>query len=388
MIDYDSFGPYWILINQDFSILSTSSSFKDVGWSNLPLWSQVKVRQPTIIEDYPTLEQLYDRIIIIKFATINHKFRCTLHKVDDRLLLLASPIISSIDKMKELKISKSMSHPACMVMDLLILKDVIAKGQEKVRHLENKSIKAELDEQKKINQHQAKLASLGELYAGVAHEVNNPLTIATGNLALCRRAFSKGNPNIEDINRYFNKQDIALERITKIVNSLKLHARSDEDVVEEFSLITNISEVFYLLEELYKKEGISLIFDKPNKDFIIVGVPGEFQQVILNLIKNAKDGLKNTKVKNIVLSINQRPLHQLTVTVVDNGNGIPEEIREKIFDPFFTSKPVGEGTGLGLGICNDIIKKMGGNLYFHSIIGVSTTFLIDLPYRSDSKRYK
>jgi CheY-like chemotaxis protein len=229
------------------------------------------------------------------------------------------------------------------------------------------------------------LASLGELAAGIGHEINNPLAIAIGNLELCRREFLKGDINLEHINKSIDKQNIALNRIKKIVDSLRVYTRSDNNIVEDFSLKDIVGEVFYLLEEIYLKEGVTLIFDSPRNDFTISGVPGEFQQVILNLIKNAKDSIKGRDRQEIILTVHRRPLDQLTISVADTGSGIPEEIRDKIFNPFFTSKPVGEGTGLGLGICHDIIERMGGKLYFDTIMDEGTTFSIDLPCRPENR---
>lgn len=383
MTDYDSFGPCWLTLDESFSILSTSSSLHTLDWVGQNLWEHVQLKQPTVVNPPPCLDQIYGRILVMLIPSIKLKFRCTLHKVHEDILLLMSPLLGHISEASQVSIPIDMNHPACLSTDLLILKDVIAKGQEKLRTLENKSIKMELEQQKQINKHQSKLASIGELSAGIAHEINNPLTIAMGNLDLCRKELARKNVADESINKYVSKQKRALSRIKTIVDSLRIYARSDDHHdSEDFSLKQVIDDVVDLLKEIYEKEDIQIYTELPEKDFLIHGLSGEFQQVILNLIKNAKDSLKDCETKEITLRIRERPLNQLTVEVQDTGEGIKEAIKDKIFDPFFTSKPIGEGTGLGLGICYDIIASMQGKLYFKSQEGAGCTFFIDLPYIS------
>lgn len=381
MIDYDSFSPCWIRLKYDYTVIATSESFVQFNWINKSLWDHCELKQPAIHSKLPDLNELYSRILILFIPEINTKFRGTIHKMEKELFFRLSPIASSLEELKKLTIPLPMNHPGCVAADLLILKDVIAKSNEKIRKLENKSIKLELEHQKNVNKHQSKLASIGELSASIAHEINNPLTIALGNLELYQREVKRKNLETESLTKFIQKQKVAFDRIKRIVTSLRTYSRSDENQsLEDFILKDSLKEVFLLIQDIYKKNNVDLAFNYPDEGIKIHGIPGEFQQVLLNLIKNAKDSLEESEKKEISVSVEVLSPEELVIKIKDTGSGIDDEIKEKIFEQFFTSKPVGVGTGLGLGICRDIIEHMGGTIRFESEKEIGTTFFIRLPY--------
>jgi len=228
-------------------------------------------------------------------------------------------------------------------------------------------------------QHTAKLASIGELAAGVGHEINNPLTIVVGNITLIKNMLAKENIHNKNVYDRLNNIEIASERIRKIVDGLRTYARSDSDKNEIIPLRKVVDQTVGLISEIYEKEGISITRETPDANFYIRGSMGKLQQVLMNLISNAKDATINRKNAAIKISLKKAENNNVIFSVSDNGAGITEEIKNKIFNPFFTTKKVGLGTGLGLGLVLEITKKMGGKVQLESVVGGGSTFSVVLP---------
>ncbi|ABD83058.1 sensor histidine kinase [Saccharophagus degradans] len=261
-----------------------------------------------------------------------------------------------------------------------------------------------LKKQKEQLLHQEKLASIGQLSAGVAHEINNPAAYIKSNinslnavrcaLATCfsQLADLREKPviNYEDITHIVEKNDIefiltdmqeviedslfGLEKITGIVKSLKDFSRPDTDGDRCFSVNECIQNTLKLVssEIKYKAELITHYGDVPE----IMGSSGEFSQVILNLVVNASHAISETGKININTALEN---NSIKITVSDTGKGMDPKLALKIFDPFFTTKEVGKGTGLGLSISHGIVKNLGGYIHVDSIEGKGTTFTITLP---------
>jgi len=198
----------------------------------------------------------------------------------------------------------------------------------------------------------AKLASLGEMSAGIAHEINNPLAIIVGNLRLLRKcAYDETalGVKVATITK-------AAGRIEKIVNGLKKYSRSSEGSVYKVeSLQTIIDEVLILTEAKTKRHSVKVSIRsagdlKINCDSI------EIEQVLVNLVNNGIDAIKDKDEKWLGISAFPDG-EQVVVQVIDSGSGISPEIEEKLFQPFFTTKSVGEGTGLGLSISRGILTQ-------------------------------
>lgn len=198
----------------------------------------------------------------------------------------------------------------------------------------------------------SKMSSLGEMSAGIAHEINNPLTIISASLDLLKRDASK-TENIPVRIEIIKK---ATARIEKIVNGLKKFSRSS--IGNEFkicSLRSIIQESIVLLDSVLKRIGATLEIEI-DSEFNIYCDEIEIEQVIINLVNNSVDAIKNLDkrwVKITVKELNQK----IVFCVIDSGSGIPYNIQQKLFDPFFTTKPVGEGTGLGLSIIKGILDQ-------------------------------
>ena len=257
----------------------------------------------------------------------------------------------------------------------------IAKNinQQVMSEIETLKLEKSLEEQKRISQHQAKLASLGQLAAGVGHEINNPLAIIKGFLhALEMELNTHQNPDSKPA-YLLKKIDHATDRIVNIVKGLKSFSRANSSDLGNFSLNEALSSTIQLISDIYKKEGITLsLQDTSSSPLIIYGNKGRMEQVLLNLIHNAKDAMEDSEDKTIEMELSVEA-SKAVFFIKDKGKGIPNDIKDKIFDPFFTTKDVNKGTGLGLSIVASIVKEMDGEIRFESSIGKGTTFYVEVP---------
>lgn len=210
--------------------------------------------------------------------------------------------------------------------------------------------KLELENERLKSIHNAKLASLGEISAGIAHEINNPLFIVTGTVNLLPRYINdqqKFNDKIAGINK-------ACNRINKIISSLKKFSGSGEKVsFIPVSLSQTINESFALISAKASDSNVRLTQNVTTNSQILCDEI-EIEQVIINLISNSIDAIKDLEDKWINVSLFERN-SSVILQVTDSGNGIPKNVKEKLFDPFFTTKKLGEGTGLGLSISKGIL---------------------------------
>jgi len=239
-----------------------------------------------------------------------------------------------------------------------------------------------LKRQLKLAQAQAfqstKLASIGELAAGVGHEINNPLTIIKGQLRKFQKYADENNILDEKYHKALLRLDKSIERISKIVNGLSTFVRMDNESMKRIDTHEHIEDTLQLVESIYKSDSIEIkrIFSAENA--IISDNIGHFHQVIMNLMSNAKDALENQEKPCITIETwNENS--NIAIRITDNGVGIERNHLDLIFESFFSTKPIGKGTGLGLSISHSIINEMGGKIDVVSELGVGTSFTVTLP---------
>ena len=226
-----------------------------------------------------------------------------------------------------------------------------------------------------------KLASIGELAAGIAHEINNPVAIMVEEAGwigdLLEEEDFKESANLEEFKRALNQIRTQGKRCKDITYKLLSFARKTDPREQDVQLNELLEELVALSAQRAKYGNITIKTDFQEDLPAIMVSQSEMQQVFLNLINNAIDAMEKRGGK-IVVRTRLAENHVVT-EVVDNGPGIPRANLGRIFDPFFTTKPVGKGTGLGLSICYGIVKKYGGRIDVRSVPGVETTFSVKIP---------
>jgi len=248
--------------------------------------------------------------------------------------------------------------------------------------IERKRMEAEKGETERKAQLASRLASVGELASGAAHEINNPLTgvIGCAQLLLAR----KGIP--EDIRQDVEIINEGAQRVANIVKKLLVFARQtrpEQRYVNINELIRNTLDLqAYALAATNIKVSLQLARDLP----MTIADPGQLQQVFLNLIMNAETEMKLAHDKGKLVIKTEHVDNIIRISFKDNGPGIAKENLESIFDPFFTTREVGEGTGLGLSICYGIMKEHGGRIRAESEPGKGATLIIELPVTDDGQR--
>ncbi|WP_414514549.1 sensor histidine kinase [Nostoc sp. PCC 9305] len=271
-----------------------------------------------------------------------------------------------------------------------------------------------------------KMSSLGQLVAGIAHEINNPVNFIHGNLthldeytenllqmiSLYQERYSSHDPEIqalaeeidlefliEDLQKILPSMKMGTERIRNIVLSLRNFSRMDEAEFKRVDIHEGIESTLLILQHRLK--------DKPDRPAIEVikdygnlpqaeCYPGQLNQVLMNILVNAIDALDEADIKRTSQQIQENPSQitirtsvvdsqSIEIAIADNAQGMPESVQSRIFDPFFTTKPVGKGTGMGMAISYQIItEKHGGKLLCFSSLGEGTNFIIQVPIRQQA----
>ncbi|WP_293125962.1 PAS domain S-box protein [Microcoleus sp. bin38.metabat.b11b12b14.051] len=265
-----------------------------------------------------------------------------------------------------------------------------------------------------------KMSSLGQLVAGVAHEINNPVNFIYGNLSYVSEY--SGNllkmlqfyqqeypqPNaailnareafeidyiVEDLPKIVTSMKVGADRIRDIVLSLRTFSRLDEAEMKQVDIHEGIESTLMILQNRLKNKP-----DRPQINIIkeygklplVECYPGQLNQVFMNLLSNAIDALEmemnkpDRTGKNLAITIRteQTDNHSVAMRIVDSGPGMSENVKRRLFDPFFTTKPIGKGTGLGLAISHSIVvEKHGGQLTCNSVLGEGSEFAIEIPLR-------
>jgi two-component system NtrC family sensor kinase len=248
----------------------------------------------------------------------------------------------------------------------------------------NQQLEEENQEREMMNKQiveTGKLAAVGELAAGIAHEINNPVAIMVEEAGWIEDLLEDEEPEkikgMEEFARALGQIREQGRRCKQITHKLLSFARKTDTRVQEVILYDLVEEMVALSAQRAKYSNVEIRTDlEPGLPSLRVSL-SEMQQVFLNLINNALDAMEKTSgTIDITARIEGE---MITISVADTGPGIPESNMERMFEPFFTTKPVGKGTGLGLSICYGIITKLGGDIEVHSELGVGTTFRVQIP---------
>jgi PAS domain S-box-containing protein len=265
---------------------------------------------------------------------------------------------------------------------------ILIQTQEKLIRM-NKKLSLNLKELREKQQlliQKSKLESLGELSAGMAHEINQPLSVIT--LAL-ENIISKSKRQIPDQEYLDNKFEIIsrnIEKIREIIDHVRIFSRDQGKILlERVEVNTVIKNSLSLINEQFKNHRIQIGVNLKKEIGFTVGNSFRLEQVMLNLLSNSRYAIEEKEKLGVAgdsLKISIRTWNRskrIFIEVKDSGIGIPQENMDKLFNPFFTTKPEGLGTGLGLPIVYGIITEMNGEINIESVAGEFTTVTIRLP---------
>jgi C4-dicarboxylate-specific signal transduction histidine kinase len=256
----------------------------------------------------------------------------------------------------------------------------LKQADDEVRRLlrEAESRERELREKQAQLVQAAKLASLGELASGIAHELNNPLNNIGLFLGNALDRLQADTLNVSDLIPSVKRALEQTDRAATIIRHLRAFARTASAEHEPVLIKEVVLSALSLVQEQLRLREIHVELDLSQTEATVLASRIQLEQVLLNLISNARDAVEAMATKQIRISSKLQG-GQVEIRVSDTGAGIPVDIQPHIFDPFFTTKPVGEGTGLGLSISYGIIEDHEGRVSVESTEGGGTTFLIELP---------
>lgn len=316
-----------------------------------------------------------------------------------------------------------------LAIDLHLLEIYQESVTAKQRAIEKANELSEALDQLKNTQAQLiqaeKMSSLGQLLAGVAHEINNPVSFISANLSYTKEYvnnllkvvyfYQQENPSItteiqlkfadidldfilKDLPKVISSMEVGAERICSIVRSLNNFSRNDQMKMSIVDIHEGIENTLLILQHRLnandKHPGIQIIRQYDNIPDVEC-YSGQLNQVFMNIISNAIDALSESAIEKpdvtptIIISTKFLNSKNITIEITDNGPGITEAVKQKIFDPFFTTKNVGKGTGLGLSISYQIIvERHKGILKCKSVPGEGTKFYIQIPWRHRASNLK
>ena len=230
-------------------------------------------------------------------------------------------------------------------------------------------------------QQSEKLATVGELAAGIAHEVGTPLNVILGTAEYLMMETSEDDPRIEDLKVIISQS----EHITKLIQQLLNFSRYNQPELKSIDINTLINEVLKLTDHQISKEKIKVVTNLQEDLPSIIGDDNQLQQVFINIIVNAVHAMSPGGKLAISTRLNTSSLlssnnnGNVEISISDTGCGVPPQNLQKIFDPFFTTKEIGKGTGLGLTVSHRIIEDHDGTIEVESIVGKGTLFTVRLP---------
>ncbi len=237
----------------------------------------------------------------------------------------------------------------------------------------------------------SKMATLGEMATGVAHELNQPLSVIKTASNFFMRKLKKKEPIREEILLTMSEEiDSHVERATKIINHMRQFGRKSDPNLEPILLSEVLERAFEIFSQQLKVRGIDVKWQMDPNPPRVMGNPSRLEQVIINLLINARDAIEerseqtpDSSIPRQIALVTTSRAKRVTLSVCDTGHGVPDPIRSKIFEPFFTTKKVGKGTGLGLSISYSIVKECGGKIDVTENPGGGACFNLHFPIVKD-----
>ncbi|EUB71853.1 PAS/PAC sensor signal transduction histidine kinase [Pseudomonas sp. GM41(2012)] len=235
----------------------------------------------------------------------------------------------------------------------------------------------------------AKMATLGEMATGLAHEINQPLNVMRMAIVNVLKRLSNGDAQIDYLTDKLNRIDAQVQRAARVVDHMRVFGRRSEIEQHPFNPAQAIEGTLSLLAEGMRGKGVDLRVNETGFEVQVRGYVDQLEQVLINLMVNARDALlgkreADREFKPWISVYAERDAYSVRLWVEDNGGGIDPRLLERIFEPFFTTKPVGVGTGLGLSVSYGIVENMGGKLSVRNSVE-GARFCIELPIVADDQ---
>jgi two-component system NtrC family sensor kinase len=355
-------------------------------WQTKPPFG-IESGQGSLMDFFGMKDASKDDVFVVQrtdASGIDHIYAAGLIKDGDWLLIYCRRVSEVFSGLKKIQ---TIALTVILIFSILIGANALTLSKKMVRRIQ----RADQEKQKRNEKmfQTGKLASIGELAAGIAHEINNPVAIMIEEAGwiedlLEEEEFQKSK-NLSEYRRALRQIRNQGDRCKEITQKLLSFARKTDSRVQTVQLIELMEDIITISEKRAKLSGIVINTDIQKDLPLIEAPPNELQQVLLNLINNGIDAMEE---KGGTLSLSARlEEDRIVIEVSDDGPGIPEEIRSQVFDPFFTTKSVGKGTGLGLSICYGIVKELGGEISLRSVVNKGTTFTVRIPLkRGEGKR--
>jgi len=400
---YESLGETYLAMNKFSAAISVL---------NKAIKAATEINANRITKEcYSAMSGTYEKLNDYKNAYKYHKLYSGIKKIideeDSRKIAEMKTNFETEKRDKEIqllnkdkKLKEQESKQQSIIKNIFIVSFFVALliaglffSRNRLRQRSNKIITRAYNDLKKAQAQlvqSEKMASLGQLTAGIAHEINNPINFVSANVNPLKRNFAelvdliknKKALNADELNYTINETHQLLtgieegsRRTAEIVKGLRNFSRLDEEDMKKANVNEGILSTLILLKSKLKQKNIEVINsfdDLPETECY----PGQLNQVFMNLITNAIDSIgQDGKILISTLKEN----NQIKISIRDTGKGMSDEIKQKIFDPFFTTKDIGKGTGLGLSISYGIIEKHHGKIEVKSKMGEGSEFVITLP---------
>ncbi|WGV23250.1 ATP-binding protein [Halotia branconii] len=454
--------PFHFAFNRKREILQAGDVLERVSSSSL-VGSQIEqhfnINRPNIAVDFDTINKKSRSLFLLEFIHngMHLKGQMIYQQDQEVIFFLGSPWVTDTASLAPLGIKLkdfAIHDPITDFLFLLQAKNAALADTEKLT-TELTHQRTELQSTLKIKEHLTKIAqmqaqkleqsleelqktqaqliqaekmsSLGQLVAGIAHEINNPVNFIYGNLKyindytkdllklvlLYQKFYKNPEPEIQsfikvidldfvldDLPKIINSMQVGTERITEIVLSLRNFSRLDEADMKRVDIHQGIDSTLLILQSRLKEKAehckIEVVNNYGNLPLVDC-YPGQLNQVFMNILSNAIDALDSRNSECSITEIRDNP-NKITITtevlktnciavrIADNGLGMTEAVKKRLFDPFFTTKPVGKGTGLGLSISYQIVvEKHKGKLKCVSQLGKGTEFCIEIPLSTNDQ---
>jgi len=319
------------------------------------------------------------RPVVLEAADASGKpamFGCAPLKATGGMLVLQQPRQEALLALNKVRV-------VAVAIVVLGIAGIVATAVAMSRRTEQRLRKAEFVQQQMQRQvvEAGKLAAIGELAAGVAHEINNPLAIMMENAGwiqdLLKSEDLQSEDTMEEIQASLQTITTQGHRCREITHKLLSFARKSDNTPRAVQINQLLEDIAGFARQKAKYKGVEIRLDLDPQAGDAEGSPSELQQIVLNLVNNAIDAIE--RENGLVLLHSYGRDGFVCIDVEDNGPGIPQDILPRIFEPFFTTKAIGKGTGLGLAICKDILARMGGDISVESRPGQGAAFRVRIP---------